>query len=122
MSENIITDCFDQAVIDFIRNTACECGCGMCEKPTMIHSFLMTDDTASLVLNSLSSKVPIGCTDWAIHEPNYGNYLWASGKLRSRNFYNSDCITPTPDFHTSMKGYSFYLEVWVWCNVENRCL
>jgi hypothetical protein len=88
----------------------------------MIYSFVMKDDSPALVLNSLSGITPYGCSDWAIYEPNYHNHLWAQGKLIGSQYYENDCTTPYPNFHTSMKGYTFYLEVWVWCDSDNRCI
>jgi hypothetical protein len=120
MSNNLLSDCFDQEAVDFIRDVACSCGCGICEKPIMIHSMIMTDSSPDFDINSLSP--PPGCTHWGIYEPYYHNAQWAAGRIANGQFVQNDCVTPAdPNWHTTLKGYSFYLEVWVWCVPNGAC-
>ncbi len=119
MSNNILTDCFDQTAVDFIREVACACGCGICEKPILITSFIMTDGTPDFDPNSFSA--PVGCTHWGIYEPSYHNYNWDGGRIANGQFVESDCVTPAAKFHTTMKGYTFLLEMWAWCVPGGAC-
>lgn len=119
MSNNLLSSLFDQTVIDEIREWTCNCGCGSCVEPKMIHSFIMTDSSPDFNVNSLTA--PPGCTHWSIIEPSYHAYNWSSGKIKNAQFYLDDCTTLAPDWHTTLKGYSFVLEVWCWCDLENKC-